>query len=89
MLNQLPRKYFYRVGDVARWLNIDVHVVRFWGDEFASQLGPVTRRSGHRCYTRAQAVTFAAIKELLHVELYTHAGARRQLDRVNQELKAG
>ena len=89
MPNQLPRKYFYRIGELARWLDLDVHVVRFWSYEFQKQLGPVVRRSGQRSYTRRQAVIFAAIKELLQVELYTHAGARRQLDRVQQELRAG
>ena len=90
MPNQLPKKVFLSIGDIARWLDLETHVVRFWSDEFSQQLGRIQRRSsGHRYYTRAQAITFAAIKELLQVELYTHAGARRQLDRVSQELKVG
>lgn len=80
----------YRIGEIARWLDVPTHVIRFWEEEFGARyLGPIERsKSGQRVYSRRNAIAFGAIKELLHVELYTHAGAKRQLDRVAGELRS-
>lgn len=79
-MNQLPEKPWHRIGEVARWLGVDPHVLRYWETEFKSEIGRLERaRSGQRIYSRRNCVTLAVIKELLYVELYTIAGAKRQL----------
>lgn len=71
----------YRIGEVAKWLGVATHAVRYWADEFAHFLpARVGRsRSSHRVFTRKQALMLGVIRELLYVELYTIAGAKRQL----------
>lgn len=79
----------YRIGEVARWLGVDTHVVRFWEEQFGARyLGPLERtRSGQRVYSRRNAVALGAIRELLYVELYTIAGAKRQLRLADERAK--
>lgn len=80
-MKQLPNsKHWFRIGEIARWLDLEPHVLRYWETEFKGHLGRVERaRSDQRLYSRRNAVVFAVIKELLYVELYTIAGAKRQL----------
>lgn len=82
MKTYLPaNKHYFRIGEIARWLDEEAHVLRFWEEQFGRLLtGDVARsRRGQRNYTRAQAISFAAIQELLRVELYTIEGAKRRL----------
>lgn len=67
----------YRIGEVARELGEKPHVLRYWETEFGVR---TTRsKSGQRVYTPAQVAKLRLIRWLLHVELYTTAGAKRQL----------
>jgi DNA-binding transcriptional MerR regulator len=77
---ELPNRHWFRIGDISRWLEVEPHVLRFWETEFADELSHLERsKSGQRVYSRRHAVVFGAIKELLYTELYTIAGAKRQL----------
>lgn len=69
-----------RIGDLARQLNEPEHTIRFWEDEFAPQTQGVRRSKGdQRVYPPQAAELFVEIQRLLRVELYTIAGAKRQL----------
>lgn len=87
-MRSLPEdREWFRVGEVATWLGVGKHVLRFWEDEFGSLIGPVTRsKTRQRYYSRRNAVVFSIIYELLYVELYTIKGAKRQL-RLAREAK--
>lgn len=77
---ELAKKHAYRIGEVAHWLRVETFVVRYWQDEFGSELGGVERsKRGQRVFSRRQALTFGVIQTLLHTELYTIEGAKRQL----------
>lgn len=78
-VGELPIRMFYRIGDISRWLDVPTHVLRYWETEFAVHLPVERSKHGQRIYNRQQAVRLAVIKELLYVELYTIAGAKRQL----------
>lgn len=82
-MSDLAKRHFYRIGEIARWLDLETHVLRFWQTEFYDALGHVQRSKlgpkGQRVFSRRQALTFGIIRELLHVELYTIEGAKRQL----------
>lgn len=75
----LDVREYYRLGEVARWLGVAPHAVRFWSDEFALFLPAQRNKSDHRVFSRKQALMLGVIRELLYTELYTIAGAKRQL----------
>lgn len=86
-LLRLPSKrYWYRIGEIARWLDVGTHVIRYWEAQFANELGKLERSPrGQRVYSRRNAVIFGAIKQMLYVEGYTTQGARRKLRELARE----
>ena len=79
------------IGDVARMLGEPEHVLRFWQSEFgyALGLGSVPRSRGkRRCYPPDTVATLREVQRLLRVELYTIAGAKRQLRLAADRVKA-
>ncbi len=69
---------FRTIGEVAKELGLDAHVLRFWESKFP-QVNPV-RGSGNRRYYRPEDVDLLRkIKRLLHEEGYTIEGALRLL----------
>lgn len=72
-----PSKLFYRIGEAAMLVGVEPHVLRYWETEFG--IKPIRSRSGQRVYSRREVVELLTIRELLYVEGYTCAGARRQL----------
>jgi DNA-binding transcriptional MerR regulator len=75
---QLPQKLYFRIGEVARLLEVKPHVIRFWEKEFKS-LRPKKSAAGQRIFSRKDVERLAAIKHLLYVERYTIDGARKHL----------
>lgn len=69
----------FKIGEVARLLDLEPYVLRYWETEF-EQLAPEKSRSGQRIYRRADIEMIHRIQDLLHVEQYTILGAKRQLD---------
>jgi DNA-binding transcriptional MerR regulator len=70
---------WWRIGDAARFVGVDEHVIRYWCDEFSAEIRPHRSAKGQRWYGPEQIAKLRLIRELLHVELYTIAGAKRQL----------
>ncbi len=75
---QLPEKQYFRIGEVARILDVATHVIRFWETEFRA-VRPQKSASGQRVYSRRDVERLATIKRLLKEERYTIEGARRML----------
>ena len=69
----------FKIGEVAKLLELEPYVLRYWETEF-EQLSPDKTRSGQRVYTQEDVALLSFIQHLLHVEMYTIAGARRQLE---------
>ncbi len=84
----IPDKPFYRISELAKWLDVPQHVLRYWESEFALWLRVGRSTKGWRVYSQHQAVTLAVIKELLYTELYTLAGAKRQLRLARERERA-
>ena len=78
MPDEIPRKLFYKIGEVCQYTDTQPYVLRFWESEF-SQLAPNKSRSGQRLYRRKDIDMVLAIKKLLYEEGYTIAGARKKL----------
>ena len=71
------QKRQFRIGDLAKQLDVEKFVIRFWEKEFAVN----TTRSigGQRFYSQEDFDTFKQIKTLLYDEGFTIAGAKKQL----------
>jgi len=68
------------IGDVARFLNIPTHTIRYWEKEFRDFLSP-SRTVGHqRRYTDDDVRKIRDIMSLLKNEGYSIAGARKILE---------
>ncbi len=78
MPEEMPRKLFYKIGEVCQLTDTQPYVLRFWESEFP-QLAPTKSRSGQRLYRKKDIDLVLSIKQLLHDEGYTIAGARKKL----------
>lgn len=74
---EIPDKLFFRIGEVAELIGVESHVLRYWEQEF--RMRPQRSPSGQRMYRRTDIQRFGRIKQLLHDDGYTIAGARKAL----------
>jgi resuscitation-promoting factor RpfA len=56
---------FRTISEVADWLEVPTHVLRFWESQF-SQIKPVKRAGGRRYYRPKDMLLIGGIKKLLH-----------------------
>ncbi len=75
---EIPDKLFFRIGEAATLIGVETHVLRYWETEF--KLRPQRSDSGQRMYRRKDLGKFLRIKQLLHDEGFTIAGARKALE---------
>lgn len=80
---ELPEKTYFKIGEVAKLLEVEPYVLRYWETEF-DVLAPEKTKSGQRVYQRDDIELIFQIRALLYEEMFTIAGARRQLDRSRQ-----
>ena len=77
-------KIFYTIGEVAQKLHIKPYVLRYWETEF-KKLNPQKSVTGQRAY-RARDISIAStIYRLLYQEKYTIAGARKKLEKLDDQ----
>src|SRR5438067_2171032 len=75
---QLPDKLYFKIGEVAGLVGVKPYVLRYWESEF-SIVKPTKTKSKHRLYRRKDVETLLQIKQLLHDERFTIAGARKRM----------
>jgi len=83
----VPKKLYYKIGDVCRILGVEAHVLRFWETEFPA-LSPPKSKSGQRTYRPKDIDLLLRIRKLLYEEGYTIAGARKRLGARRTEADA-
>jgi DNA-binding transcriptional MerR regulator len=69
---------FRTISEVADWLEVPAHVLRFWESKF-TQVKPVKRAGGRRYYRPADMRLLGGIKVLLHDEGMTIKGVQKML----------
>ncbi len=69
---------FRTIREVADWLGVAAHVLRFWESKF-SQIRPVKRAGGRRYYRPSDMALVGGIKVLLHDRGMTVRGVQRML----------
>src|SRR5579859_4625536 len=75
---QIPDRLYFKIGDVARICEVETYVLRFWESEFP-QLRPNKSGTGQRLYRKRDVEMALRVKQLVHDEGYTLAGARQVL----------
>ena len=73
----IPDKMFFRIGEASELVGVEAHVLRYWEGEF--KLRPQRSASGQRMYRRKDLEKFLRIRQLVHEEGFTLAGARKAL----------
>jgi|GEM_PF-902274 len=79
----LAKRYF-RIGEVARIVGVEAHVLRYWEREFR-QIRPEKSQRGQRVYSRADVVKLQSIRDLLYTQGFTIAGAKKRLSAPSEE----
>ncbi|HSL39906.1 MAG TPA: MerR family transcriptional regulator [Desulforhopalus sp.] len=77
-MKAIPDKLYFKIGEVARLAEVPTHVLRYWESEFP-EISPKRANSGQRLYRRQDLELILRVRNLLHHEGYTIAGARRLL----------
>ena len=67
---------FRTISEVADWLGVQTHVLRFWESKF-SQVKPLKRAGGRRYYRPADMELLGGIRKLLHDDGLTIKGAQK------------
>jgi DNA-binding transcriptional MerR regulator len=80
----VPDKAYFRIGEVSKILGVEPYVVRYWESEFRT-VKPIRTSSDQRLYRRKDVQTLLVIKELLYVDYFTIAGAKRKLAKLSVE----
>lgn len=69
---------FRTISEVAEWLGVPTHVLRFWESRFA-QVKPVKRAGGRRYYRPSDMELLGGIRKLLHDDGMTIRGVQKLL----------
>ncbi|MCK0139119.1 MerR family transcriptional regulator [Aliiroseovarius sp. F47248L] len=69
---------FRTISEVAEWLGVPTHVLRFWESRF-SQVKPVKRAGGRRYYRPNDMELLGGIRKLLHEDGMTIRGVQKLL----------
>ena len=77
---KLPDKIYFKIGEVAEIVGVEPYVLRYWESEFPA-LRPIKSKSQQRMYRKKDVELLLRIKKLLYEDMYTIAGAKKQLAR--------
>jgi len=69
---------FRTISEVAEWLGVQAHVLRFWESKF-THVKPVKRAGGRRYYRPTDMQLLGGIKKLLHDDGLTIKGVQKIL----------
>ena len=69
---------FRTISEVADWLGVQAHVLRFWESKF-TQVKPIKRAGGRRYYRPSDMLLLGGLKQLLHEDGLTIKGAQKLL----------
>ena len=85
--DKLPDKLFFKIGEVAKIVGVQTHVLRYWESELPA-LRPMKTRGAHRMYRRKDVELAVQVKRLLHEDGLTMSGAKRKLRELQREQAA-
>lgn len=68
------------IGEVAKELGLETHVLRYWETKFPKQVKPIKRNDGRRMFRAEDAAGLRAIQILVHERGLTLKGAKALLN---------
>lgn len=74
----MKKKYYYTIGEVCNYLELQSHVLRYWEKEFP-QLKPKKQHGRNRKYTQKDIELLEKIKFMLYTQKFTIQGAINNL----------
>ena len=74
----LPKKRYYRIGEIAKAFDVNPSLLRFWEKEF-KEIQPKKKEGGARRYTPDDVTIIQKIYHLLKEKGLTIEGAKKQL----------
>lgn len=81
---RMQRRQF-RIGELAKHLDVERFVIRFWEREF--KIKSTRSVGGQRFYSDKDVKQFQFIKELLYDKGFTINGARKHIELLKEEKK--
>lgn len=78
MQSEIPDKLYFKIGEVSKLAEVAPHVIRYWESEF-DDIRPKRANSNQRLYRRVDVELILKVKQLLHTQGFTIAGARKIL----------
>lgn len=85
-LNTIPERIHFKIGEVAKLLQINTSVLRYWETEFTS-FSPNKSKKNQRMYKRKDVEQLFLIKKLLYRDRFSIEGAKAILVKAKKELK--
>ncbi len=85
-VNALPGKLNFKIGEAAKILGLEPHVLRYWEEEF-SLLKPKKFSNNQRLYFRKDMEILFLIKILLYEEKLKIKGVRKYLPQFYNQFK--
>ncbi|MEM7678185.1 MAG: MerR family transcriptional regulator, partial [Myxococcota bacterium] len=70
---------FFKVGEVARIIGVEPHVLRYW-EQHLPQVRPKKTASGQRRYKRKDVAVLLTVRRLRYEQHLTIAATRRQIE---------
>lgn len=83
-IQNIPLKISFKIGEVAEFLNVKTHVLRYWEMEFSS-FCPQKMPNGQRLYFKKDIETALLIKKLLYRDGFSVKGAKKILADLKRE----
>lgn len=83
----IPKKLYYRIGEVSKILNVDTYTLRYWETQFKNFIKPERTTTNQRRYTQKDIERIRIIRDLLYKNGYTIEGARKKLLKESDEIK--
>lgn len=85
-LNQPIQKRYHSISEVAKMLNVNPSLLRFWEKQF-KQIQPKTNARGKRAYRQEDIDVIRRIYDLVKVQGLTLEGARKAMSARKGEAK--
>lgn len=85
MYVELPKKRYYKIGEVANAFGVNASLIRFWEGEF-DIIKPKKNAKGNRLFTPQDIENFKLIYNLVKERGFTLEGAKQKLKRSGKEI---
>ena len=78
MINQLPEKLYYNIGEISNAFGVKPSLIRFWEKEF-NIINPKKSNKGTRKFSITDVEKINLIYSLVKKKGYTLEGAKKQI----------